>query len=43
VFFSTALTLFVVPVAYVVLASLLERSRTRREVVVPLTKAAEGD
>jgi multidrug efflux pump len=43
VFFSTALTLFVVPVAYVVLASLLERARTRREVVVPLPKAAEGD
>jgi multidrug efflux pump len=43
VFFSTALTLFVVPVAYVVLASMLERARARRGVVVPLTKAAEGD
>jgi len=43
VFFSTALTLFVVPVAYVVLASTLERARARRGVVVPLTKAAEGD
>src|SRR6059036_1032737 len=39
VFFSTALTLFVVPVAYVVLTSLLERARARREVVVPLPKA----
>jgi len=43
VFFSTALTLFVVPVAYVVLASSLERVRVRREVVVPLPKAVEGD
>jgi multidrug efflux pump len=43
VFFSTALTLFVVPVAYVVLASMLERARSRRAVVIPLTKAAEGD
>jgi multidrug efflux pump len=43
VFFSTALTLFVVPVAYVALASMLERARARRGVVVPLTKAAEGD
>src|SRR5258706_12558786 len=42
-FFSTALTLFVVPVAYVVLASSLERVRVRREVVVQLPKAAEGD
>jgi multidrug efflux pump len=43
VFFSTALTLFVVPVGYVVLASMLERARSRRAVVIPLTKAAEGD
>ena len=43
VFFSTALTLFVVPVAYVALASMLGRARARRGVVVPLTKAAEGD
>jgi len=33
----------VVPVAYVVLTSLLEGARARREVVVPLPKAAEGD
>ena len=41
VFFSTALTLFVVPVAYVMLDSLLERVRAwrarRREVLVPLS------
>src|SRR2546430_4721478 len=43
VFFSTPLTLFAVPVAYVVLTSLLEGVRARRKVVVPLTKAAEGD
>jgi HAE1 family hydrophobic/amphiphilic exporter-1 len=41
VFFSTALTLFVVPVAYVMLDSLLERvrARRRRRELVP----AEGD
>ncbi len=43
VFFSTALTLFVVPVAYVLFDALLERARTRRDVLVPLPKASEGD
>ncbi len=41
VFFSTALTLFVVPVAYVMLDSLIERARARRARLVPL--AGEGD
>jgi len=43
VFFSTALTLFVVPVAYVMFDALLERARARRGVLVPLPKASEGD
>ena len=41
VFFSTALTLFVVPVAYVMLDALLERLRARRGRLVPV--AGEGD
>jgi len=41
VFFSTALTLFVVPVAYVVFDSLLSRSRERRGTLVPVE--GEGD
>jgi len=41
VFFSTALTLFVVPVAYVILDSLRERIRARRGRLVPV--AGEGD
>ena len=43
VFFSTVLTLFVVPVAYVMFDSWLERARGRRGVLVPLPKASEGD
>jgi HAE1 family hydrophobic/amphiphilic exporter-1 len=43
VFFSTVLTLFVVPVAYVMFDALLERVRARRGVLVPLPKASEGD
>jgi multidrug efflux pump len=43
VFFSTALTLFVVPVAYVMLDSVVQRVRVRRGVVVPLPKVSEGD
>jgi multidrug efflux pump len=43
VFFSTALTLFVVPVAYVLFDTLVERVRARRGVLVPLPKASEGD
>jgi len=43
VFFSTALTLFVVPVAYVQFDSALQRFRARRSVLVPLPKASEGD
>ncbi|HEV8263316.1 MAG TPA: efflux RND transporter permease subunit [Gemmatimonadales bacterium] len=41
VFFSTALTLFVVPVAYVMLDALMERLRARRGRLVPV--AGEGD
>jgi multidrug efflux pump len=41
VFFSTALTLFVVPAAYVVLDSLIHRIRERRGRLVPLE--GEGD
>jgi len=43
VFFSTALTLFVVPVAYLVITSMFGRARVRSSVVIPLTKAVEGD
>jgi len=43
VFFSTVLTLFVVPVAYVMFDALLERVRARRGLLVPLPKASEGD
>src|SRR6267143_2085988 len=43
VFFSTALTLFVVPVAYVLFDSALQRFRARRGLLVPLPKASEGD
>ena len=43
VFFSTALTLFVVPVAYVMFDAMLGRLRTRRDVLVPLPKTSEGD
>src|SRR3989475_807567 len=43
VFFSTALTLFVVPVAYVLFDSAVQRFRARRSVLVPLPKASEGD
>ncbi|HEY3280022.1 MAG TPA: efflux RND transporter permease subunit [Gemmatimonadales bacterium] len=41
VFFSTALTLFVVPVAYVVFDAALQRVRARRGQLVPV--AGEGD
>jgi len=41
VFFSTALTLFVVPVAYVLIDNALQRSRARRAQLVPLE--GEGD
>jgi len=41
VFFSTALTLFVVPVAYVMFDAMLERVRARRGRLVPV--AGEGD
>jgi multidrug efflux pump len=41
VFFSTALTLFVVPVAYVMLDSVVQRVRARRGRLVPV--AGEGD
>jgi multidrug efflux pump len=40
VFFSTALTLFVVPVAYVLFDSAVQRVRGRRGVMVPLPKAS---
>jgi len=43
VFFSTALTLFVVPVAYVLFDSARQRVRARRGLLVPLPKASEGD
>jgi HAE1 family hydrophobic/amphiphilic exporter-1 len=43
VFFSTALTLFVVPAAYLVFDGLRERVRARRGVLVPLPKESEGD
>jgi multidrug efflux pump len=41
IMFSTFLTLFLVPVAYVMFDSLVERRRARREVLVPLP--GEGD
>jgi len=43
VFFSTALTLFVVPAAYLMFDGLRRRVRERRDVLVPLPKASEGD
>jgi len=43
VFFSTALTLFVVPAAYLVFDGLRGRVRARRAVLVPLPKESEGD
>jgi HAE1 family hydrophobic/amphiphilic exporter-1 len=43
VFFSTALTLFVVPVAYIIFDSAVQRVRGRRGVLVPVPKASEGD
>jgi multidrug efflux pump len=43
VFFSTALTLFVVPAAYLVFDGLRGRVRARRGVLVPLPKESEGD
>ena len=43
IMFSTFLTLFLVPVAYVVLDGLVGRVQARRGVVIPLPKAAEGD
>jgi multidrug efflux pump len=41
--FSTFLTLFLVPVAYVVFDELRERVQARGSVLIPLPKAAEGD
>ena len=41
VFFSTALTLFVVPVAYLIFESAVHRVRSRRAQLVPV--AGEGD
>jgi HAE1 family hydrophobic/amphiphilic exporter-1 len=43
IIFSTFLTLFLVPVAYVLLDGLRERVQARRGVLIPLPKAAEGD
>jgi HAE1 family hydrophobic/amphiphilic exporter-1 len=43
ILFSTFLTLFLVPVAYVVFDGLVGRVQARRGVLVPLPKAAEGD
>jgi multidrug efflux pump len=43
ILFSTFLTLFLVPVAYVVFDGLVGRVQARRGVVIPLPKAAEGD
>jgi multidrug efflux pump len=43
VFFSTALTLFVVPVSYIIFEAAVQRVRGRRGVLVPLPKASEGD
>jgi HAE1 family hydrophobic/amphiphilic exporter-1 len=43
VFFSTALTLFVVPIAYLMFDSAVQRVRAGRRVFVPLPKGSEGD
>ena len=43
VFFSTALTLFVVPAAYLIFSGLRGRVRAPSDVLVPLPKASEGD
>jgi multidrug efflux pump len=43
ILFSTFLTLFLVPVAYVVFDGLVGRVQARRGVLIPLPKAAEGD